>query len=100
MVGWHRPHLARTMVDMTHCPGACLHRSGLDPHRANPVTVAAEILVAALGDDYLLARRQNQPDTERIFLEPASETLVGDVDQRDEAAVDDHVAHFAPLPIV
>ena len=36
-------------------------------------------------------------DAERVLVQPASEALVGDVDQRDQAALDDHTRDLAPL---
>ena len=50
--------------------------------RADAVAVDAEILVAALRDDHLVARPQ-MPRSPRILVEAASEALVGDVDERD-----------------
>ena len=64
---------------------------------AEPVAIAAEILVAALRDQRLLGRLDDQPRAGGIGLEAVAEALIGEVDERDEAALGDEVGDRAPL---
>ena len=69
----------------------------LDEQRAEPVAIAAEILVAALRDDRLLGRLDHQPRPGRIGLQAVAEALIGEIDEGDEAARGDDVRDRAPL---
>ena len=69
----------------------------LDEEVAEPVAIAAEILVAALRDQRLLGRLDDQPRARRVGLEPVAEALIGEVDERDQAALRDQVGDRAPL---
>ena len=58
MVGRHRPHLARALKDVRHRGRGRFGATGLDEQRTDAVAIDAEILVAALRDDDLVARRR------------------------------------------
>src|SRR4051794_31434902 len=85
MIGWHRPHFARALENVTHRRSRGFNRSRLVPQRPDPVAVTAEVLVAALRDNHLLACLQHQPDAERIPLEAARKASEREVDQRNYA---------------
>ena len=61
------------------------------------VAIAAEILVAALRDDRLLGRLDDQPGPRRIGFEAVAEALISEVDERDQAALGDQAGDDAPL---
>ena len=92
MIGRHRPHFARALEHVRHRRRGRFGDAGLDEQRSDAVAIAAEILVAALRDDHFVARARMQAQAERILVEPAAEALVGDVDERHQPALGDHVA--------
>jgi hypothetical protein len=71
-------------------------RSRLD-HSDHAVAIDAEILVAALRDDHLVAGVEHQAGRRKRPHRVRVEALVSNVDQRHEAALDDHVHDLAPL---
>ena len=97
MIGRHRPVGPR----QRHHVAIGLLRGGLarrlDEQCAGPVAVKPEILVAALRDDRLLDPTHHQPRTGGVGLEAVAEALIGKIDERDQAALDDEARQFVPL---
>ena len=64
-----------------------------------------ELIIGALQDwlvrdNHFIAALEHQPDTIGVLVESAPEALVGDVDERDQPALADHVADPSPLLLV
>ena len=98
MIGRHRPHgprQAHQIAEGDRPRRAAL--DALDEEGAEPVAIAAEILVAALRDERLLGRLDDQPRARRIGLEAVAEALIGEIDERDQAARRDQFGDRAPL---
>ena len=100
VIGRHGPHLARSLVHMRHGARSGVRRTGFHEQRADAVSIDAEILVAALGHEHVVAGREDTAQTVRVVVEPASEALVGDVDEGDQATLDDHARYLRPLFMV
>ena len=83
---------------MAHGVGGRLAPSGLDEQGADAVTINSEILVAALPDQHFVARRKDPAQTRRILIESAAQTLIGDVDERQQPALDNGPVDVGPLP--
>src|SRR6185503_4718022 len=71
-----------------------------DPQRSHAVAVNAEILVAALRDDELVAGVEHQAYAVRVLVEAATEALIGNVDEGDQATLAHDFRDLAPLPFV
>ena len=97
MIGRHRPHRPGEAEQIAEGDLRALRARPLDEQGAEPVAIAAEILVAALRDDRLLGRLDDQPRARGVGLEPVAEALIGEVDERDQAALGDDVGDRAPL---
>ena len=98
MIGRHRPHFARILERRGPSPRASSPSPRVLIHkRADAVAIDAEILVAALGDDDFVAGVDQPAQPRRILVEPAAEALIGDVDERDQPALDHRSRDLAPL---
>src|SRR5258708_28602103 len=97
MVRRHRPHFPSALQDMSHCGLGRLSGASFHEERANPVAVNADILVAALGNYDFIAGIEHQPNAKRIFTKAPPETLVGDIDKRNDAPLLHYLDNFAPL---
>ena len=82
---------------MRHRPGGRFGIAGLDPQRADTVAIDAEILVAAVRGNDLIANVEQPEQSLGILFEPAREALVGDVDERQQATLGDDPRDFGEL---
>ena len=101
MIGRHRPHFARALENVRHRRRGRLGLAGLDEQRADAVAIDAEILVAALRGDHLVAGvDRTRAGPRASSSSPRAEALIGDVDERQQAALGDDPRHFRPLIVV
>jgi hypothetical protein len=97
MIGRHRPGGAGEPEQIAEGDAGCARARPLDEEVAEPVAIAAEILVAALRDQRLLGRLDDHPRARGIGLQPVAEALIGKVDEGDQPALRDEVGDGAPL---
>jgi hypothetical protein len=88
MIGRHRPHGARKLEEIAERDLRLLGAGRLDEERSGPLAIKSEILVAALGDQRLIRSFDNQPSSLSVGFKAVAETLIGEIDVRNEAALE------------
>ncbi len=98
VIGRHRINTAGDLQDVAlHGVGARFALTHGDD-RADPLAVQAEVLGVRHGDHGLRKRLDHQPQARGVLLEVRTESLISQVDERQEALARKQLRERAPLP--
>ncbi len=97
MVRRHRIEAARDARLVRRRGAGCARGRGQDQQCPGTLAIQAEILRARDCEQHLRDALREDPQARRVRLEVVPETLVGEVDERQQAALLDHLGDCGPL---